>query len=719
ATCGDCAPVEVEKRLVILLNTLCVAISLNNDLLELFFAPYNDKEDINVPTISDITSSPQIISKFAYLHKPESRFLIFSLLIPFVHREGAIGQQARDSLLLIMALSRKHENIGAYIAEHSNFCPVLATGLSGLYSSLPRKLSNDALIIGDWHRITSEDINDTPELKVFLNSLEFCNAVVHVSHPLVTNQLLEFIYQGFLVSVVGPALHQDTLNVPLEVLETSPKFLNSLEEMIATTAYLELFLRSINESSLLQVFLKFICVEKFDDQRILHTLIGRIHANSKLGLVTIVLFQTLLDLNCEDVLLELVLKYLMSFEFVGKENLETLSDVKNFDICAQKFLSLIPDCCFATLQTSWPISSSSSVSDSINDQSNESNFLTSTGVVSHFTLHPLQNYVEYLNDAHNAIKRCAKGCRFWSHSYGMFNKEEPALSPLPSIRLDNSPLDSGIYLNATSGAPNDSNLLNVPDAQMTLSNVQSDEKEITNNMANPNFFESQLIGPFLSSIFDRLSKMPSNDVYTNLQLTGLLSRLAIYPQPILRSFLLNNQLTLNAKCRSLWSILHSIQQQLEAMAANIDNFFELLAKAKNFFKSREDALSELLGSRPDSSSRKQSTSSSEVFINIDTPKEKTESKRRSIASLLFRTRAQSTPISQPTLKAINNGSGYKYINKRKQSHADESKEADERQNMLRNQNTVLSLLVMEEFLKELSAIAQEHFILDYNSRTIF
>lgn len=50
--------------------------------------------------------------------------MIFSLLLPFVHREGGIGQQARDALLLCMALSASHTSVGQYIAQHSNFCPV-------------------------------------------------------------------------------------------------------------------------------------------------------------------------------------------------------------------------------------------------------------------------------------------------------------------------------------------------------------------------------------------------------------------------------------------------------------------------------------------------------------------------------------------------------------------------------------------------------------------
>lgn len=82
---------------------------------------------------------------------------------------------------------------------------VLATGLSGLYSRLPRKLTIET---EDWHCFTPDDVNEMPELTLFLNSLEFCNAVVQVAHASVQAQMLEFIYHGFLVPVVGPALLQ-------------------------------------------------------------------------------------------------------------------------------------------------------------------------------------------------------------------------------------------------------------------------------------------------------------------------------------------------------------------------------------------------------------------------------------------------------------------------------------------------------------------------------
>lgn len=134
-----------------------------------------------------------------------SSFIIFSLLIPYVHREGSLGHQARDALLLCMALSQKNSNIGIYIAKYSSMCPVLVTGLGGLFSSLPTTID---IATNDWYRITPDDVADIQALTLFMNSLEFCNAVVQVAHPLIKQQLLDFMYQGFLVPVLGSTLIQ-------------------------------------------------------------------------------------------------------------------------------------------------------------------------------------------------------------------------------------------------------------------------------------------------------------------------------------------------------------------------------------------------------------------------------------------------------------------------------------------------------------------------------
>lgn len=78
----------------------------------------------------------EMLFQAAPAHQGSTNLLIFSLLVPFIHRDGAIGQQARDALLLVMAASASHEVVARYIAENSYFCPVRDSAPEKLYSGL-------------------------------------------------------------------------------------------------------------------------------------------------------------------------------------------------------------------------------------------------------------------------------------------------------------------------------------------------------------------------------------------------------------------------------------------------------------------------------------------------------------------------------------------------------------------------------------------------------
>ena len=61
-------------------------------------------------------------------------------------------------------------------------------------------------------------------------------------------------------------------------------------------------------------------------------------------------------------------------------------------------------------------------------------------------------------------------------------------------------------------------------------------------------------GPFLDVILKKLEALMSNSLYVNLHLTGLISRLAVYPQPLLHSFMLNHSLVFQPSIRSLFQV---------------------------------------------------------------------------------------------------------------------------------------------------------------------
>lgn len=61
-------------------------------------------------------------------------------------------------------------------------------------------------------------------------------------------------------------------------------------------------------------------------------------------------------------------------------------------------------------------------------------------------------------------------------------------------------------------------------------------------------------GPFLTILLEKLKNFLSNSFYVNLHLTGLISRLAVYPQPLLRTYLLDHSLVLQPNVPSLYQV---------------------------------------------------------------------------------------------------------------------------------------------------------------------
>uniref|UniRef100_A0A674K3F9 Family with sequence similarity 160 member A2 n=1 Tax=Terrapene triunguis TaxID=2587831 RepID=A0A674K3F9_9SAUR len=96
--CAEPASPALQTSLVLLLNQLCGCVAKEPALLELFF------------------------------HRPTEQgpgdLLLFSLLVPFIHHEGPTGQQARDALLLLLAMAASNHAVATYITGSSYFCPV-------------------------------------------------------------------------------------------------------------------------------------------------------------------------------------------------------------------------------------------------------------------------------------------------------------------------------------------------------------------------------------------------------------------------------------------------------------------------------------------------------------------------------------------------------------------------------------------------------------------
>uniref|UniRef100_A0A3Q2I9A9 FHF complex subunit HOOK-interacting protein 1B n=1 Tax=Equus caballus TaxID=9796 RepID=A0A3Q2I9A9_HORSE len=731
--CGRRVPSSpaLDEGLVLLLSQLCVCLAREPSLLEFFLQPPPEPG-----------AAP--------------RLLLFSRLVPFVHREGALGQQARDALLLLMALSAGSPTVGRYIADHSYFCPV--------------------------------------------------------AHPLVQKQLVDYIHNGFLVPVMGPALHK-----------------TSVEEMIASTAYLELFLRSISEPALLRTFLRFLLLHRHDTHTILDTLVARIGSNSRLCMVSLSLFRTLLNLSCEDVLLQLVLRYLVPCNHVMLSQKPAVRDVDLYGRAADKFLSLIPRCCRHHAPSpphpehaSWargpgsPSVDSSSVvtvprpstpsrlalflrQQSMSGSEAPAPAPHSPGLAASPASSPGRrpspaeepgeledNYLEYLREARRGVDRCVRACRTWSAPYDG-ERPPPEPSPIGSRTKKRSLLSEegrdnvgdgeeeelgseGLAGGAGEGPGHLSppQLNGVPgpwpegakkvrrvpqegagellectsegmaglegfgqelrELEVALSNggagsgppleppLPLEEEEAYESFTCPPeppgpFLSSPLrtlnqlpsqpfTGPFMAVLFAKLENMLQNSVYVNFLLTGLVAQLACHPQPLLRSFLLNTNMVFQPSVKSLLQVLGSVKNKIESFAASQEDFPALLSKAKKYLIAR-GKLDWAEGPAAGPAPRR-----SDPLV---------KSRRPSLGELLLRHAHSPTRVRQAAQSVLQPGRDGAGLGLGGGSPGASTPVlpprggAPERQGeALRVKNAVYCAVIFPEFLKELAAISQAH-----------
>ena len=91
---------EIQVSMVPLLHAMCILMQENQSLLDLFFIE-------------------------SQVHM-QSRFLVFTQLIPHVHGSGEMANRARDAILLCLSLADQlpASNLANFIASECNFCQV-------------------------------------------------------------------------------------------------------------------------------------------------------------------------------------------------------------------------------------------------------------------------------------------------------------------------------------------------------------------------------------------------------------------------------------------------------------------------------------------------------------------------------------------------------------------------------------------------------------------
>lgn len=633
---GEIFAPEIGKLLVDLLNQLSALLMQNLEFIDLFFV---EKDASN----KDL---------FKYEKRGNSSFIIFSLLLKFVHRDDSIGMKARDALLLCMSLSKKNKKVAIYIAENTDFSLIIASGFSALFSELPNVIED--IVVPDWHRFTPDDVNEIKGLSTFVTSLEFSNAVAQVAHQMIRKQLQDYLLQGFLKPVLGSVLLQSSYN-----------------EQVAATAYFELILRTVTQTGLLHSLLKFLLVENFDDKRLIDVFIDRINSERQLCLVTLAVFESLVNLNCEDVMLELVFKHLQPCLHLVQSQRRILLPLDPYCQGFEKLLSLAPSCCDPNEIF-------------INDELSRTHLKYSQSLYG--------KYYAYLKDARSKIGKCQMACMLWSNSY---NGSEEIHSP---------DSDDSTYLSLEASSGYQSFATNFDDSKPyweISSNARNEKrKKVTEPLdsADP-LTNSATAGPFLTILLEKLKNFLSNSIYINLHLTGLISRLAVYPQPLLRAYLLDHSIVLQPNVPSIFEIISSLKQKIDEFMNRQPDKVNLIKYARDCLIDREIMLVNLRRYHAEQQKKSQDNSPTQNRRNEE-PFQRNRPHRvsltlpSSIASMFTRRASQfenSVPLlATPSIEEAPFTFVYPKFNK--------------------EQHVALCAVLLDEWVKELAALAQEHTI---------
>ena len=95
-------------------------------------------------------------------------------------------------------------------------------------------------------------------------------------------------------------------------------------------------------------------------------------------------------------------------------------------------------------------------------------------------------------------------------------------------------------------------------------------------------------GCFLDFLLEKVELMATNPLTINLLTTSILSQLAAFPQPLLRSVLIQPDVVFQPSIRGLFTAIASLRQKLDNIMPTLSGSDEAVLLAKKFLTDRVD-----------------------------------------------------------------------------------------------------------------------------------
>ncbi|XP_030168300.1 protein FAM160B2 isoform X3 [Lynx canadensis] len=423
--------------------------------------------------------------------------LITSLIGLCKSKKGRVALKAQENLLLLVSVAS--QAAATYLVHSSPCCPAIVEHLCQLYQSMPTFLdpADIAALEGISWRLPSAPSDEASfpgkdALAAFLGWFDYCDHLITEAHVVVADALAKAVAEKLFMEILQPHL--------LHVSEQS---------VLTSTALLTAMLRQLRSPALLREAVAFLLgadpqpAAPEDGPRTLCAhLIGHCdHLSDEISITTLRLFEELLQKPHEQVLRSLVLCNLEGRHYVARGSPEPESYEDTLDLEEDPYFT------DGFLNSSFQPSAKPPPAPATNSDGKTAvtEIVNRVLSLSFLCLVPEEaktsafleetGYDTYVHDAYGLFQECSSRVSPWGWPLGP------------------TPLDP-------------------------------------HEPERP-FFE----GHFLRMLFDRMSRILEQPYSLNLQVTSVLSRLALFPHPLIHEYLLDPYINLAPGCRSLFSVL--------------------------------------------------------------------------------------------------------------------------------------------------------------------
>ncbi|XP_043938888.1 FHF complex subunit HOOK interacting protein 2B isoform X2 [Protopterus annectens] len=453
-----------------------------------------------------------------------------------------IALKACESLLLLVCIQKLE--VATLLIENTALCQLVISYLCDLYCCIPTSL--DPAVINLLEKISwRAHYNPSPSegssqsavkevVEAFLAWYDYCNTLVVEAHAVIAGPVAAAIHKVLFIGILQPQLLQVS---ELGILSTTVLLTTLLQQTTSEALLEELVFFLLGKQRVPEVPLD------LNNHLLCYQLIENCdHLSDEISIATLHVFEQLLQKPHEHIVHSLVLRNLQDRSYVsrclvGQED-KTHTDQEHFDEAEELeedpyFTDGFPDTGFrSSTVPSFP--SSSEESEKADGKEKV------TKIVNSFlclvpeeakTSHHFDGtgYDTYVHDAHGQFQQCCSHALSWNWP----------LMPKP------------------------------------LDTTESDVE----------FYE----GHFLKILFDRLARLLDQPYELNLQVTSVLSKLALFPHPHLHEYLLDPYVNLASGCRSLFSVLVRVIAELMQRIQRIPDIrVKLVMVRKQLTGHRED-----------------------------------------------------------------------------------------------------------------------------------